>query len=182
MPDTLSRSMHDLGLAAWSGGTLANAVALNQAAGHAHDARSTGAVANAGWDRWTPVNGAAIGVHLLGSVGLLLGNRSRILGQQGVGSMSLVKTALTGAALAATGYARVLGRTVSDHERVPAESGTAPTDETPDEVARAQRQLRLLQWAVPALSGAVVVVNAYAGEQQRATEQARGLVRRVLPG
>jgi hypothetical protein len=27
--DTLSRSLHDLGLAAWFGGTLANAVALN---------------------------------------------------------------------------------------------------------------------------------------------------------
>ena len=32
---TLSRSMHDLGLAAWFGGTLANAVALNPAAGEA---------------------------------------------------------------------------------------------------------------------------------------------------
>ncbi len=29
--DTLSRSLHDVGLAAWFGGTLANAVALNPA-------------------------------------------------------------------------------------------------------------------------------------------------------
>jgi hypothetical protein len=32
-----SRLLHDLGLAAWFGGTLANAVALNRAAGQASD-------------------------------------------------------------------------------------------------------------------------------------------------
>ena len=31
--NTISRSLHDVGLAAWFGGTLANAVALNAAAG-----------------------------------------------------------------------------------------------------------------------------------------------------
>ena len=30
--NTLSRALHDLGLSAWFGGTLANAVALNAAA------------------------------------------------------------------------------------------------------------------------------------------------------
>ena len=58
--NTFSRSLHDVGLAAWFGGTLANAVALNAAAGEAADQASTGRVANAGWDRWTPVNAAAI--------------------------------------------------------------------------------------------------------------------------
>jgi hypothetical protein len=56
---TLSRSLHDVGLATWFGGTLANAVALNPASAEAKDPASTGAVANAGWDRWTPVNAAA---------------------------------------------------------------------------------------------------------------------------
>jgi hypothetical protein len=61
--NTLSRSLHDLGLSAWFGGTLANAVALNAAAGEAGSASDTGRVANAGWDRWTPVNAAAIVAH-----------------------------------------------------------------------------------------------------------------------
>jgi len=60
--NNLSRSLHDVGLAAWFGGTLANAVALNPAAGGAGTATSTSAVANAGWDRWTPVNAGAIGL------------------------------------------------------------------------------------------------------------------------
>lgn len=177
--DTLSRSMHDLGLAAWFGGTLANAVALNSAAAEA-DGADTGAVANAGWDRWTPVNAGAIGLHVAGSIGQLVGNKGRLVGQQGVGTMAGAKTALTVAALAATAYSRVLGRTVSEHGAVQAESGTEPASQTPPEVAEAQRRLDVLQWAIPALTGALVVVTSFAGEQQRASEQRRGLRRRLV--
>ena len=81
--DTLSRSLHDLGLSAWFGGTLANAVALNPAAGKAGDDSASGRVANTGWDRWTPVNAAAIGLHLAGSVGQLAANKGRIGSQPG---------------------------------------------------------------------------------------------------
>ena len=88
--NTLSRSLHDLGLSAWFGGTLANAVALNAAAGAAGGASDTGRVANAGWDRWTPVNAAAIGAHLAGSIGLLGANKERVTQQQGVASMSVL--------------------------------------------------------------------------------------------
>ena len=178
--NTLARSMHDLGLAAWFGGTLANAVALNTAAAEADNPGKTGAVANVGWDRWTPVNAAAIGSHLVGSVGLLAGNAARVQGQRGVGSMVLVKTVLTAIALAATAYSRVLGKKVSAKTDVPAESGTEPAPTTPDDVAAAQRQLAMLQWAVPAITGALVVVSAFAGEQQRATEVHKGFLRRVL--
>ena len=52
-----------LGLAAWFSGTLADATALNAAAAEADPPGSSGAVANVGWDRWTPVNAAAIGAH-----------------------------------------------------------------------------------------------------------------------
>jgi hypothetical protein len=177
--NTLSRSLHDIGLSAWFGGTLANAVALNPAAAEAGISTRTGAVANVGWDRWTPVNGAAIGLHLAGSVGQLAGNAGRLTAQRGVGTMSIAKTALTAAALGATAYSRVLGRKVSARTDVPAQSGTEPTEHTPAEVADAQRRLALLQWAVPALTGALVVLSAFAGEQQRASEVARGLRGRI---
>lgn len=108
--NTLARSLHDLGLAAWFGGTLANAVALNTAAAKATTPSDVGAVTNAGWDRWTPVNAVAIGMHLAGSIGELQGNTARIAAQRGVATMVAVKTGLTVAALIATGYSRVLGR------------------------------------------------------------------------
>lgn len=177
--DTTSRSLHDLGLAAWFGGTLANAVALNSAAAAPHKGRDRGAVVNAGWDRWTPVNAVAIGAHLVGGAGVLAANKSRVASQKGVGTMTVVKLSLTGAALAATGYSRLLGKKVAARSDVPTASGTSPTEATPPEVAAAQKQLRVLQWAIPALTGAMLVVNSYAGEQQRATEGVKGVIARV---
>ncbi len=179
--NTLSRSLHDVGLAAWFGGTLANAIALNPAAAEADSPRGTGAVANVGWDRWTPVNAAAIGAHVVGSLGMLGSDAGRVVAQKGAMRTTVLKTGLTAAALGVTAYSRVLGRRVSEQTEVPAESGTEPTTGTPAEVAVAQRQLRLLQWAVPALTGALVVVSAQAGEEQRPSSVLDGITSRI-PG
>ena len=175
--NTVSRALNDLGLSAWFGGTLANAVALNVAAAEAGTDRDTGRVANAGWDRWTPVNALAIGAHLVGSVGQLSANRQRVAQQQGVAAMSALKTLLTAAALGATAYSRVLGQQVSAAGAVPSKRGTKPSRRTKAvmaDVAAAQEQLDTLQWVIPALTGALVVVSSYAGEQQRPSEVAGG--------
>ena len=176
--NTVSRSLHDVGLAAWFGGTLANAVALNPASAEADTANGTGRVANTGWNNWTPVNAAAIGAHLAGSIGELVGNRPRLVAQRGVGSMALVKTGLTVAALAVTGYSRFLGRKVAEDTSVPALAATEPAASTPDDVAKAQKQLAALQWAIPALTGALIIVSSLAGEQQRASEVKKGILSR----
>ena len=176
-----SRALHDVGLAAWFGGTLANAVSLNRAAGETDRYSDAGRVANTGWDLWAPVNAAAIGAHLVGAVGQLMGNKSRIATQQGVAGMTAVKTVLTGAALGATAYSRVLGRKMSQQKDVPVASGTEPTETTPPDVAKAQAQLKALQWVVPAITGAMVVVTAYAGEQQRPTSVKAGILQRLNP-
>jgi hypothetical protein len=60
--------------------------------------------------------------------------------------------------------------------------GTTPSSATPDEVTRAQRQLTTLQWVIPVLTGAVLVVNARMGEQQRPSQVSKGLVGRLFPG
>ncbi|RZU31837.1 hypothetical protein [Blastococcus saxobsidens] len=176
--NTLSRSLHDLGLSAWFGGTLANAVALNAAAGEAGTDSATGRVANAGWDRWTPVNAAAIGAHLIGSIGQVRANKQRVAQQQGVAGMSTLKTLVTAAALGATAYSRVLGQRVSAAGAVPSKSGTRPSKRTKvaqAEVAAAQQQLDTLQWVIPALTGTLVAISSYAGEQQRPGEVAKGI-------
>jgi len=177
--NTVIRSLHDVGPAVWFGGTLANAVALNTAASQPESAHERGKVTNVGWDRWTPVNAAAIGAHLIGATGLLLANRNRVASQQGVGTMTVVKTVVTGAALGVTAYSRFLGRKVSARTDVPVVSATEPDQNTPQDVAAAQRQLQVLQWAVPALTGALVVLSSLAGEQQRPSEVGRGLRRRI---
>lgn len=176
--NTLSRSLHDVGLAAWFGGTLANAVALNPAAGEA-DEKDAGRVVNAGWNRWTPVNAVAIGAHLLGSVGQLAGNRERLAAQPGVKTMSSVKTVVTVAALGATAYARALGKVVDSAGDPRVKGGTKPSRRTPAEVVEAQGKLDLMQWVIPALTGTLVVISSFAGEQQRGSEVEPGIARRL---
>jgi hypothetical protein len=179
--NTVARTLHDVGLAAWFGGSLMGAVGLNAAAGEVSAPAERGRVANAGWDRWTPVNAAAIGAHLLGATVLLGANSKRMAAQEGVSSMAAVKTLLTVAALGVTGYSRVLGRKVSEYGDVPVESGAVPSASTPPEAAKAQKQLRALQWAVPGVTGALLAVSAFAGEQQRPEEFHRGVLSRVNP-
>src|SRR4051794_22330207 len=178
---TAFHHLHDLGLAAWFGGTLANAVALNPAAGQSGSSSRVGAVANEGWDRWTPVNAAAIGAHLVGAAGLLKHDADRLKVQKGVPSMAATKTAVTVAALGVTAYSRMLGQRVSRHGAVPAADGTTPEASTPPDVASAQKQLKALQWVVPALTGTLLAISSYAAEQYRPEEVGKGLVQRLLP-
>jgi hypothetical protein len=178
--NTAARTLHDAGLAAWFGGSLMGAVGLNGAAARVDDPSQRARVANAGWARWTPVNLAAIGAHLLGGGMLTLANKGRITGQRGVASTSGAKTLVTLAALGATGYARVLGQRVMKAGDVPVEGGTSPSAITPPEVADAQKQLDMLQWGIAGLTGTLIWLTAYMGEQQRPSEVATGLLGRLF--
>jgi ankyrin repeat protein len=180
--NTVSRSLHDLGLATWFGGSLMGAVGLNGAAADVEEPTQRLRVANAGWNRWTPVNLAGIAAHVAGGAVLLRANKGRVAGQQGVAQATVVKTALTGAALAATAWSRALGAKLDQAGEVPVEGGTDSTTDTPEDVAKAQRQLKVLQWVIPALTGAVLVLNARMGEQQRPAQVTGGLLGRLRPG
>lgn len=176
---TALRSMHDLGLAAWFGGSLMGALGVNGAAAKIDDSTQRLPVASAGWARWTPVNAAAIGAHLAGAVGELVTESPRVASQAGVAKMSTIKTALTVGALAVTGYSRLLGMRLQKAGGPPVEGATEPNYQTPANVASSQRQMKLLQWAIPAMTGALVVVSAYMGEQQKPGQVFRGLLGRA---
>lgn len=179
--NTIVRALNDLGLAAWFGGSLMGAIGLNGAAAEVDHPRERVKVANAGWARWTPANLAAIGAYTVGSLVLTGANRGRLSGQRGVGSAAILKTGLTAAAMAATAYSRVLGQTLMNATDPPAEGATEPSSATEPEVADAQRKLKVLQWAIPALTGATLVMDSKMGEQQRPAEVAKGVVRRLNP-
>jgi len=174
--NTLVRSLHDLGLAGWFGGTLMGAVGLNGAANHVSDSTERASVASAGWARWAPVQITAIGAHLIGGAGLLVANSERAKHQEGVTGNTTLKLVLTGAGLAATAYSGYLGGQVAKAGDVPAEGGAKPSALTPPDVAQAQQRLRIVQWVIPAITGVIVVLGAQQGEQQKAGEVTRGLV------
>ncbi|MFC6020908.1 hypothetical protein ACFP2T_32650 [Plantactinospora solaniradicis] len=176
---TVMRSIHDLGLAAWFGGSLMGAIGVNGAAAKVSDSTQRLGVASAGWARWTPVNAAAIGAHVAGAAGELITESPRVFAQSGVGRMSVVKTGLTVAALAVTGYSRLLGMRLEKFSGVPVTGVTEPDHGTPRQLASRQRQLRVLQWAVPALTGGLIIVTALAGEQQKPGQVVRGVLKRM---
>jgi hypothetical protein len=174
--NTLARSLHDLGLATWFGGSLMGAVGLNGAAAVVDQPAQRLRVANAGWARWTPVNLAGIAAHLADGAVLLTGNKGRLATQRGVASATVAKATVTGLALAATAYARALGERLMQAGDAPVEGGTTPAGDTPPDLAGAQRQLTVLQWVIPGLTGAALVLNALMGEQQRPQQVKSGLV------
>lgn len=179
--NTLAHFLHDAGLAAWFGGTLMGAIGVNGAAADVDDPRQRARVANAGWARWTPVNALAIGAHLFGGAQLLKENKGRVTTQKGVLANTNTKMALTAAALGATAYSRVLGKKMQAAGDVPVAGGTNPSNTTPADVAKAQKQLNALQWAIPVLTGGILASSALHEEQQRTTEVVKGTVL-GLPG
>ncbi len=76
---------------------------------------------------------------------------------------------LTAAALVTTAYSGLLGAKLAKAGDVSTKAGTVPSDATPDDVAGTQQRLRILQWATPLLTGALVVL----GEQQRTSQRIR---------
>ena len=212
--DTGFRALHDVGLAAWFGGSLFGVAGLNAAAEEADQQRTTARITSVGWAKWSPVNTALIGAHLIGGAGILAANRKRAAAQKGATGTTIAKLVLTGAALGVTAYTRVVGKKVEDaviHDSPGMSSSTtthldrgttqegrggaaqavqeadkqagqamsAAAESLPIGAAEAQRQLTVLQMIIPALTGALLVLNAQAGEQQKPTDQLEGVARSV---
>lgn len=173
--NTVVRVLHDVGAAAWFGGTLMGAVGLNGAANKISQETERAPISSIGWARWAPVNAAAIGAHLVGGAGLLLANRERAALQEGTRGNTLVKLLLTGAGVGLTAYAGTLGAVVGKAGSVPAEGAVVPSSATPNDVAQAMKRLRLVQFAIPAVAGTIIALGAQQGEQQKPEEQRKGL-------
>ena len=178
--NTVVRSLHDLGAAAWFGGSLMGAVGVNGAAAAVQDPKERAKIAAVGWAKWAPVNFVAMGAHLIGGAAILKANKGRAKNQEGVTANTITKLVLTGAAVGATFYSGALGAKTAQGDGHSVAGATEPTAATPDDVAAAQRQLKYLQWALPVLTGAIIVLGSQQGEQQRSTQVLAGLGSKLL--
>ncbi len=176
---TLVYSLHDLGAAAWFGGSVMAAVGVNGAAAQVRDPTDRARVAAGGWATWAPISAVAIGVHLVGATGVLLAHRDRRWHQPGVRARATAKLVLTAAAVATTAYSGVLGAKVAHGDGQPAEGATEPTLGTPPDVAAAQQQLTVLQWSTPVLTAAIIVLGAQHGERRSAGQRLAGAAARL---
>ncbi len=166
--------LHDVGLAAWTGGSLMGAVGLNGAAAALEDPRERARASTAGWSRWAPVNAAAVAAHVAGGVGLTVTEWSRVRSQRGVGTSTAIKGVLTGAGLGVAAWSALLNRKMAAAGPVPVQGATEPGSGTPPDVARTQRQLKVVQWLNPLVGLALLGATAVHEEQQRAAQQAKG--------
>lgn len=105
---TSVRATHLLTNAAWFGGSLMGAMALNPAAREGDDSHEQAEIADERWNRWGPVQGAAIGLHLLSGVAIVADNRRRV-GAPPATTAVILKTALSGVAVAASAAAYRFG-------------------------------------------------------------------------
>lgn len=165
----LARVAHDVGLAAWFGGAWFGAAAMNAATREVDDHTQRIRLANAGWFRWAPVVALAMGSHLAG--GFVL---DRAAGTQPPGVLAGVRTGMTLAAVLATAETGRSGQQVVRGGDVPVATAVQPISDTPQAVANAQRRLRIVQWIVPSLTGALWVLDAV----QSARRECRLLWRR----
>lgn len=165
--NTLVRSLHDVGLAAWFGGSLMGVVGVNGGAAKAKDPSERLRIAGIGWARWAPVQLAAIAVHGVGGIGLIVSNKGRLAGQGEARGNAVLKTAVTAAAGAVSVAAGLAGGKILQKSDEGAPGVTEPGAGTPDDLAAAQRAEKWLQYAIPVLTGVLIVLSAQQGEQQR---------------
>lgn len=159
---TAVRATHLVTNAAWFGGSLMGAVGLNPAAREGDDDKERAQISDRGWTAWGPVQGAAIGLHLLSGLAIVADNRRRTLAHPPTTAAVVLKTALTGAALAASGAAYLNGARLGEaQEKADHDAGAKRRS---DELVT---RMRWLQWATPATTAGLLVLDAYLGEQQR---------------
>jgi hypothetical protein len=161
--NVVARSVNELSLAAWFGGSLFGSLALARA----DDGGNGSAQSAAAWDEWRQVEAAAMAAQLLSGTVLTLANRRRVVGQSGVGLSTVTRMAITGAATAATLLVR------RQATRAEADDSSSDQVHAPPSAA--------LRWSVPVLTGTMLVLDAWMGEQQRPASVLSGVVRRLKP-
>jgi uncharacterized membrane protein len=159
---TIIRATHVVTNAAWFGGSLAGAVALDPASRRADVVRQRAQGADEGWRRWGPVQGAAIGLHLLSGIAILADNRHRVVAHPPTAVAVVLKTALTGTAILVSAEAYRSGAELEE-----ALEGSETDPAAQDRARRLARRMGWLQWATPAATAVLLTLDAYLGEQQR---------------
>lgn len=194
------RSVHDLGLAGWFGGSLLNTPVPGTAEqngrrpGPDDDHDSSGESSDSTKKKrkdpepgtsqlgeesraasvWAPVMLGSMALHLVGGAGLLAWNASRLAGQRGVVTSTVAKSAATAAAIGLTLMAWRDQAKAEDLHR----SRAADDDRRRRSL---ERRRAVTGWLLPLTTGSIVVLGALEGEQQRPREMARGILAN-LPG
>jgi uncharacterized membrane protein len=163
--DTLAnttRAAHDVGLAAWLGGSMFGKFALNPAVGVIDDRAERGKVVNAAWNGYNVVNALGLGSAAVGWVGARFTEThpDQLTGTEH--GLSIAKDVLMALAVASGIASGVQGARLAREApegAVPIETGTEPTSSTPSDAARIQSSIATLGNVNILVGTALVAVN-----------------------
>ena len=182
----LPQALHDLGAALWFGGAVMGVAGVNKSGADLRDGLDKVRVAGSAWSRFAPAEWAGIATVLVTGAQLTRASKGRLAVQHGWARAGSTKAAVAVAGAAATAYAAYTGKKISEvAERASKPSfdvqdATTPNGGTPAELASWQKKQRAAQYAVPLLSGANIVLNAYLVQTYRPGALAKGLLRSVV--
>lgn len=159
----VTRAAHDVGLAAWLGGTMFGKFAHNPSLEKISSHAERGRVSNAAWNGYNPINAAGLGAAALGwgAARLTEANPVRLSGPEQ--ALSRAKDALMAAAVVSGIANGVQGARLARQApdgAVPVQTGTKPAADTPPRAARIQRSIAVLGNLNLASGVALVAVNA----------------------
>jgi len=181
-----TRAAHDVGLAAWLGGTMFGKFALNPSLRNISDPAERGATSNAAWNGYNVVNAIGLGAAAGGwAASRLTETQPSNLSSTEQG-LSVAKDALTAVAVVSGLLNGVQGARLArqaPNGRVPVETGTKPSPDTPPKAARIQRSLEVLGNVNIVTGISLVAVNAVLAQINYSRPQTgRALLRGSSPG
>jgi uncharacterized membrane protein len=141
-----TRVLHDVGLAAWVGGSLFGKFALNPAVATVEKKTDRGKVVNAAWNGYNVINTLSLGAVTAGWLGARVTETRPENLSDTERALSLAKDGLVAAAVVTGVLNGIQGGRLAKQApegAVPIETGLTPAPETPPEAAKIQRSLAL---------------------------------------
>ena len=177
-----TRALHDVGLAAWVGGSLFGKFALNPAVATIDKKTDRGKVVNAAWNGYNLINTLSLGAVAVGWLGARVTETRPEHLSDTERALSLAKDGLVVAAVV-TGLANGIqgGRLAKQAPEgaVPVETGLTPAAETPPEAAKIQRSLAMFGNLNVITGLALVAANAVLAQMNYSRPPLRrGVMRR----
>lgn len=178
---SVGRAAHDVGLAALIGGNLFARIAMHPSLSEISDKRERGKVLNRSWQRYGPVNSAALTAILLGWAGARLGEARPALLSPHERRLALAKDGAVGA-VAVTGIASAVAGIrfagTAPDGAVPMKTGDRTAKRTPPEAVKLKRAVNTLGTLHLASAVGLAGVNAALSQASFRRPPARRLLRR----
>ena len=178
-----TRALHDIGLAAWLGGSMFGKFALNPAVRLVGDKAERGKIVNGAWNGYNLVNSFGLGAVALGWVAARATEARGGQMTDAEHTLARVKDALVASAVVTGVASGVQGARLAKQApegAVPIEDGTTPAPETPAPAAKVQRSLGVLGNVNIVTGLALAAVNAVLAQQSYSRPPLRrGLLRRA---